>query len=970
MKKNILYIILFIVGFSTNSFSADIVRYQTENRSSILDDATAATIVKAAASSNLNFKTKAPICGDLFKFTYSENEKLKSKTKVEAQKFLTDFNHREGTFTCTYVNNQEFGEAAKTITMSIPNWTLLLGFIDGTKKGSSLASVPIDIDDVYNLFDGEFKPNNLSVMPSFKQYETTWEAIKRVGKDIFTLGNSTNNTNSIQTNNYNVEKRAKELGLTYLAENRDSNNFTVAQFVSGLMVLNSDVVTGINEMGDIVINPEIEKKMSILDDIEYSKGIWDTFKDKVGDIYGAMTGAKTEEVNYKSVFSFEQYFDKKIFGLYYDFMAIGWQAVFNYGGIMIIAMIFLYTGSIVGFKYVSFRMNQNNEGKDFDFPMSNRLSAIVAMIAFFFIHFSVGTVSQSQLNPNDKDFQITTTQTVVQDKVLESSGYKIVIGFLSNLGATVADMAATNATVAYMKYLFNATHTRSYGDTVEVLNATRREIVEQAVLQSFFKDVCIASHKNNYAKLNGFGTANSHIDHLWGVDTGSKMIFNDKGTVSPLLCKNIELSLMIGRKYLKQTKAVAEKTITNLSNNSKLNLTTSNSSYTTMSQLYVDTQLLGVKSVGWFMASTLPVSHIFMLNSNIINNTHDGLARTTNGEAVTTMLLNESSRFYQNTGGDNSVHQQTLDSEFLGSGAQASNWVKNTLSTTMSYQIYNMLPMFNEIRQYFERTVEGASESLFEVVGIFLPAGKLLSFSKSALSKFEKEKNELNSKRNKKSKKDNGDGSDDGSDDGKMMDIGVAGFTSFLTYIAAFSLAVIFYKLMIQALFAGLVTLLAILKIGLYFWDCFVHFFVSPFIVLYQMTVKERTDKIGEYFKDGFILYVIRPTLIVVSFFMFIISFEILVGTYSLIFDLIFSTLNLSNSLYEDSSFALSFITQSAITGFSGIFIYFIGMVLAYFMVLRGDDMILKKFKYSDDGDSGLVGQIGDRMQTIGGGRI
>ena len=68
---------------------------------------------------------------------------------------------------------------------------------------------------------------------------------------------------------------------------------------------------------------------------------------------------------------------------------------------------------------------------------------------------------------------------------------------------------------------------------------------------------------------------------------------------------------MIGREYLKRSKASTEKTIVNLSKNSNFNITTNNTSYTSMSKLYADTQLLGVKNIGWFMASTLPISHVF-----------------------------------------------------------------------------------------------------------------------------------------------------------------------------------------------------------------------------------------------------------------------------------------------------------------------------------------------------------------------
>ena len=959
MKKYILLIFFFAILFLENSMGAEIVRYQTENRSSLLDDKMAATIIKGATSKSLSFDTSTPICNDLYKFVYDENENIKSKTRVEAEKYLIDFNYKEGAFTCSYVNEKEFGDASKSITLSIPNWTLLLGYIDGTKSGSSLVDIPFQIDDIYNLFDAEYKPSNLSVMPDYVHYETTWESIKRLGKKIFTLGNSTDDTNSLITNSYNVEKRAKDLGLQYLNVNQDKENFTVSQFVTGLVTLNSNVVSGVSETGDIIINPEVEKKMTILDSVEYSKGVWETFKDKVSEVYNNMTGGKVDNVNYTSVFSFEQYFDKKIFGLYYEFMSLGWQAVFDYAGVLILAMVFLYTGVVVGYKFFMFRINSNNEGKEWDFPFANRLSAIVIMLAVFFIHFPNGSSESvvSNNNQSDKVFEITTSNNNHNTQVdSKTTAFKMGIGFLANMGATIADTTATNATVLYMKYLFNATHTKSYEDTLNILNQNRREIVEQAVLQSFFKDNCIVSHEVNYKRYNGFQMADSHIDLLWSVDTGSSKIFDSKGTISPLMCKNLELSLMIGREYLKRSKAVSEKTITNLSRNSNFNVTTNNSSYTTMSQLYVDTQLLGVKSVGWFMATTLPVSHVFMLNSNIINNAYDGLSRTTNGEAVTTMLINKANDLY--TKEDENLSKQTLDTEILNS--VTSNWIKNTFSTLTSYQIYNMLPFFGEIRQFFEKAVEGAGESLFEVAGIFMPQGKLLSFAKSSLDKFSKEASEQKSKKNLTDK----------SKASQSIDFLSAGFKSFIVYVVAFSLAVIFYKLMIQGIFAAIVTLLAILKISLYFWDCFMHFFVSPFMVLWQMTIKEKTDRVNSYFVDGFILYVIKPTLIVSSFFMFIISFEILTGVYSLIFDICFSTLKLSNSLYEDSSISLSFVTQSVITGFSDIFIYFIGMILAYFIILKGDDMILAKFKYKDETESGLLNQLGERVQTLGGARI
>ena len=63
---------------------------------------------------------------------------------------------------------------------------MLLGYIDGTKSGSSLVNISsqIQIDDIYNLFDAEYKPSNISVIPDYGHYETTWETIKKLGNSL------------------------------------------------------------------------------------------------------------------------------------------------------------------------------------------------------------------------------------------------------------------------------------------------------------------------------------------------------------------------------------------------------------------------------------------------------------------------------------------------------------------------------------------------------------------------------------------------------------------------------------------------------------------------------------------------------------------------------------------------------------------------------------------------------------------
>lgn len=136
------------------------------------------------------------------------------------------------------------------------------------------------------------------------------------------------------------------------------------------------------------------------------------------------------------------------------------------------------------------------------------------------------------------------------------------------------------------------------------------------------------------------------------------------------------------------------------------------------------------------------------------------------------------------------------------------------------------------------------------------------------------------------------------------------------------------------------------------------------------MTIQDKTEKVNAWVVDGFVIYVFKPTLIVFSFFMFIISFEILLSIYGLIFDVMMSSLNMANSLFEDSSLSISFIVQSTLEGFADIFIYVIGMIMAYFIILKGDTMILDKFRYKDEGDSGMVQQLGARIKDLAGAKL
>lgn len=939
MKNIVKLIILFFLS-QIAVFGESLIRYETNSGLSDLSNKMTLEVIKNATSSGIDFNTggSTPICQEIYRAEYSKNDQLSSKKQIETEKVLIDFNYKDGTFTCLYKNTEEFGEdQQKVIVYSLKDYAFAMGVISGSKSIASTnnLSIPVEIGEIYNLFGGKYKPSNIEKINGYENYASYFDKL---------FGSGTLDSSSMK---YDLYDRASELGLLIpsgneLTASKINENFTVSQFVTGLITLNSDVVKGVDAQGNIKISSDIEAKMAILQD----KATWgqkiSNMSDKISDFFSGSSNVSNAKAvkGYTSADSFTRYFDKKIFGLYYNFMNIGWGAVFTYGGMLALGLMFLYSGSIIGWRFAMFKADNNNKDKEFEFPFKNRLYAIAFVFGTSFLSF-----------PTGESTTIKSGSGQAEQMQLQTSIAKYMIGYLANIGATIADVASNSATVVYMDYLFKATNTQSYDDIVQNLNSNRRTLVEQAVLQSFFKDNCVQPYQTNYTKFGSFQGATSDEDARWGnvtsFSTAGLFFPNSTGIISPLLCKKLEANLVINRQYLENSKKTTEKMIDNLEKT-----ITGGQSNTTLAQVYVDTQLVGAKSIGWFQASTLPVSHVFMLNSNIINNAYDGFNRATKGEAVTTSLVNKTNDMYS-ANGENNLSEALYDKEpTSGMG----NAVFRFGTMLFSYQIYNMMPHFPDMLSSIQKYVSGATDRAIELSSSIFPPSKLANMSKfldyanSALERVNTQKDK--SVRN------------------EFLQTGKDSTQELFIYIASFAIAVYLYKLMMSAIFAGVITLLSILKISLYFWDVFMHYFVSPLIVAWKMTIQDKTEKVNAWVVDGFVIYVFKPTLIVFSFFMFIISFEILLAIYGLIFDVMMSSLNMASSLFEDSSLSISFIVQSTLEGFADIFIYVIGMIMAYFIILKGDTMILDKFRYKDESDSGMVHQLGNRIKDLAGAKL
>lgn len=928
-------LLLFIVSFA----NAEVVttRYIADGSTDKLNESYSVNMLESAKKYTFSTGSSTPICKEINKVEYDENNNVVSTKKIETEKILMDFNHVEGTFTCIYKSEEEFGlDRQEILTYRIDGYAKLIKSIGYAKDDRN--------HFIYNLFNREYSPSNLIKLSEANKTD------------------------------YTVMKKAKELGIFIpsdgeLKNTQQSDNFTVSQFLTGLMTLNDDVVKGVDVNGDIIIPDEIRSQMAVLSNeniyAKTSDGRW--FSSAVSDATESLKSIFGFDdkllLSNTKIHTFEDYFDKKLFGLYYNFMSISWGSVFNYASIGILSIMFLYTGSIVGFKYGSHRMNKENEGKPFEFPVSNRLVAIGGTMALFFLQFPTGEGSSVQLNDSQAEqFQARTSVA------------KNVIGYMSNIGANIADVTAGATMTVYLDYLRKASNTQGYADTIESIASHKKMIVEYSLLQAFFKDNCVMPYKTQYQKYGTFQGANTHdnsgvwtnIEPSW---TSSKksMIFpsSSEGAISPKLCSKLEATMKLNQRFLNASKIKIETSISNLNSKDLV----SSSSKASMSQLFIDTQLHLTKMGGWITASTLPLTHTFMLYSNIIDNGYGLKSRVTadatSGSTATSIALTSVDADYRKSNFTEGIDTITWDSP---DGMYNFGVLKNFISEVFAVQVYMMMPFFEDMRSGVATLLNGLYNIVVPLILELTPAGKItnlinyitnISMDKSskAIDKYGKEKIAKNKSFG-----------EEGEKLGKL-NYSANVFGATMIYILSLFIAVQVYKIMLSALFTSMVTLLAILKIVLYFWDVFMHYFVSPLIVAWKLTINDRTDKVNSYIVDGFVLYVFKPTLIVFSFVMFIISYEILQFVYALVFDLSFASLELADSLYDRAD-STSYIIMGAIKGFGTVFVYIMSMILAYFIILKGDTMILDKFKYKDETDSGIVQQLGERIQNTAGGKI
>ena len=845
------------------------------------------------------FKLKSSavhLCGKLYQKDSKGNV---SAVDVE-KKWLTDFDFSKGRYTCTY---DVVGLDVKpSIEYQIEYWDTV---ISGKSGGN----------DTYELFNGEFEPDDVDKISKGSTFLK-----KNRKKSIY---------------DFSVYKFAKDIGVwTDDSSSFKRNSVTLSEFVSNLITLNSDYVTGVSANGDIIINPKISGQLSVLNNTDNQKSFAKTVGESIWSWLPLTTSSETKEalkLNLESISQID-YFDKKLFGLYYNFMNIAWGNIFHYAGTLFLLFLSLYLGGNLALKYGMHSLEPKETRGNFEFPIKARLVSVAMTLMITFIPFPSGEIAQSSSG----------------DKInAETTIAKKLISYMANMGTIVADFSAGNVMTVYMDYLLKASNNDNVKDTIDMNIELRKMVKEQRIRTSFFQTACVDEYPYAYKQYSTFQelvglTEKSDWNDIptsWLKNESKPLfgrwnnIYSTKRAVSLDLCAQLEREIVINNKTMRILQNSISNSIGALDAFFSSNKTNSGN-------VFVMTQLTAVKDIGWYAIASLPILHVYLKNTELINIgediPHTGIGRTKISEAVI-------NRTITNIGGSDKYSDAVEEAQETSKGEGVLSSINDGLKYIVSKQVYFMMPAFAEV---FKASKEMAYSAV-SLVSI-LPAGKIANFASTIAGYVSELK------------------------DTKETSGGMAVATGVLVTIIGFMIAVMLYNLMIKVIFAGVVALLIVVKILFYIIDVFIYYFVSPFVVGWQMTISNNTDKLHRYISNGFVLLVIKPSLIVFSTMMFIIGIELMHSVYFMMFDIVYSSVELANAiiggtLKEDSFGLTGFLIMANLKGIGEIFVDIVGLILAYKLIMDGDKMILDKFGYRDDTESSISSQVSEKIQTVAG---
>jgi len=738
--------------------------------------------------------------------------------------------------------------------------------------------------------------------------------------------------------------------------NRGDGNTTFSNFITQIVTLDSEIINGYNDTtGKLKLSDEFNKSIVKLKELNFT-AIKEFFTQE---------NTRTHDLD-TSRFDVQKWadiFEQRIWGFYYNVQRrfdIGYDIISTQ--LLFIMMVFfsVMMAARGGARYIINRENGESSGevKINEASIMKTLGILATVFAFY-----ISVPTEDKSTPTTKYEDIRTNQSLSKEMIR----YAMKQG--SDFGTMMADLG-TDAFLHYIvsrQGLDNFERNNVIGSMMSmVYYFPAMQFVNTCRMQYGTEDNWVGGANNSVATSSFFA---KHKDDIYLIAENSAQGVEITG-LSDRLCRK-----MYARTAYKLTEVDYdfEALLAMIQKDMYVRMNATSS--------LVSNHIKLQKDLGWMNIASVPYTYFMMKNMHLF------FTASVDYEKIT----EQAQKFTNNLGlrdSQDSLNSTLWAKDIKESESRVSSAVegaKNLQSEYTRYAVYNFLPGFTSIRNEVLQRVQSLYSDILRI-----QQSDREHQSKQPLKDFKQFLKTMVKKageyaRGTKIK---------GEEILKLVNLGIPDgniatqnpvqlHQAFIKL--SYMMAMAIWKNGFIIVFLSAIAMIVGLKIVLYIINIMIHFFISPFIVVWAFATSPDggATKIKNYLRDT-LIYMLYPTIIVIGVFMFIFAYEFFYSIYGFITSVLINgqEAGISNAIiaanpkvnpgggtYTGKDGEMAYLAVYALKDITEILIDLLSVYVAFLTINKFPELVLKMMGV---GDSAVImlPQSSEAIQSKGGGSV
>jgi hypothetical protein len=714
----------------------------------------------------------------------------------------------------------------------------------------------------------------------------------------------------------------------------DNRTNTFSRFITGMITLDPEVVTGYSEInGKLLIAEAWTKKEK--------KGIFDLI---LSFFRGEKTLHETFNAEEQNIKGWVEIFQEKIWGFYYNLqrrLDIGYDIISTQLLFIMMAFFAITATARGGARYITNREGGQSSG-EVKVNEATIMKTLGILATVFVFYISVPSEISS-------DLDATISTDIPNEMRGNNSLIKEFIRYAIKEGTYFGTMMADLGTDAFLDFVVKKQGLFSgEGENNNFANSLKalvyyypaQEIVDECKnYYQLSEDRFVSSGRGQYSinpdyKITRF----PHDNNINGISFELCMQAHRKSVsiLKALDEDSIELRVLMDKdKYLrvKATKAMAEN--------------------------HIALQ----KDLGWMNIISVPYTYFMMKNQELFfESSYDWEAAQSTARAyVDNLELRDSNDVLQNTA-------WFSNTEEARQRVEVAKQIDKDTRKISQYAFYNFLPGFTSIK----------NEIIQKLQALYSDILREENLHKGQKTHFMKQYKELLRKAVKKAKLSYRKGPD--TEKEILANIALIEHNPVLLHMTlqtvGYVVAMGIWKAGFVIVFLSSIAMIIGIKIVLYVINVMIHFFVSPFVVVWAFaTTDAGMGKIKGYMRDT-LIYMLYPSIIVLGVFVFIFAYELFYSIYSFIISTLvegqLKTVGMAiagNYETPEAKAQMSYLALYSLRDLTEILIDLLSVYVAFVTINKFPELVLKMLGL---GESSVImlAQAAEKVQSQGGGHV